>query len=109
MSLAQRLLLTVPSSARRGELIEVKALAQHPMENGFRHDQNGQRVERDQLRHVACRYNGVEVFSADLHTGVAANPLIQFRLKVLESGTLTVVWSDDEGRTSQTSARIEVL
>ena len=108
MSLPLRLLLTVPRSARRGEIIEVRALAQHVMENGFRHDQNGQVVPRDLLRQVGFFYNGVEVFRAELHTGVAANPLIQFSTIATESGVFTVIWKDDEGRDAQTSTRIEV-
>jgi sulfur-oxidizing protein SoxZ len=108
VSLPLRLLLTVPRSARRGEIIEVRALAQHAMENGLRHDQNGQVVARDLLRQVAFLYNGVEVFRADLHTGVAANPLLQFNTIARESGVLTVIWKDDEGRDAQMSARIEV-
>ena len=108
MSSPLRLLLTAPRSARRGEIIEIKALAQHAMENGFRHDQNGQAVPRDLLREVIVQYNGFEVFRADLHTGVAANPLIQFNTIATETGILTVIWKDDEGRDAQMSARIEV-
>lgn len=108
MSLPLRLLLTVPKVARRGELIEIKALAQHPMENGFRHDQNGQIVPRDLLRQVRFHYNGIEVFRAELQTGVAANPLLQFNTIATESGMVTAIWTDDQGREVQTSARIDV-
>ena len=108
MSLPLRLLLTVPRTARRGELIEIKALAQHAMENGFRHDQNGQIVPRDLLRQVRFQYNGFEVFRADLQTGVAANPLLQFTTIATESGLVTAIWTDDQGLDAQTSARIDV-
>ena len=75
MSLPLRLLLTVPRTARRGELIEIKALAQHAMENGFRHDQNGQIVPRDLLRQLRFHYNGIEVFRADC---IPASPRILY-------------------------------
>ena len=108
MSLPLRLLLTVPRTARRGELIEIKALAQHAMENGFRHDQNGQIVPRDLLRWVRFQYNGIDVFRADLQTGVAANPSLQFTTIATESGLITAIWTDDQGLDAQTSSRIDV-
>jgi sulfur-oxidizing protein SoxZ len=108
MSLPLRLLLTVPRSARRGELIEIKALAQHAMENGFRHDQNGQIVPRDLLRQVRFQYNGIDVFRADLHTGIAANPLLQFTTIATESGVVTATWTDEQGLEAQASARVDV-
>jgi sulfur-oxidizing protein SoxZ len=108
MSLPLRLLLTVPRTARSGEVIEIKALAQHAMENGFRHDQNGRIVPRDLLRTVRFQYNGIEVFRADLHTGVAANPSLQFTTIATDSGLITAIWTDDQGLDAQTSARIDV-
>lgn len=108
MSLPLRLMLTAPRTARRGEVIEIKALAQHAMENGFRHDQNGRIVPRDLLRLVRFHYNGVEVFRADLHTGVAANPLLQFTTIATDSGLITAIWTDDQGLDAQASARIDV-
>jgi sulfur-oxidizing protein SoxZ len=38
--------ISVPASAKRGELIDVKVLIQHPMETGFRFDVNGSPIRR---------------------------------------------------------------
>jgi sulfur-oxidizing protein SoxZ len=88
--------IDVPASAKRGEVIEVRILIQHPMETGFRRDGGGKRVPRNAIHSVACRCNGVEVFRATLSSGVAANPSIRFFMRAVESGDMELWWLDDE-------------
>ena len=64
-----RTLVTVPPRAARGDIVTVRALAQHPMENGFRHNEHGQRIARDMIRRFRCTFDGQEVFRADLLGG----------------------------------------
>ena len=52
-----RTLLTVPPTARRGEVIELRALIAHPMETGFRPDANGRVLPRNLIRRFVCRYD----------------------------------------------------
>jgi len=104
-----RTIVTVPPKATRGQLITVRAFAQHPMENGFRHNENGQRIERDILTDFICLYNGIEVFRAKLHTGIAANPLIEFITLAIESGELSFEWLDGDGLSTIAKSRIEVV
>src|SRR5882672_7571010 len=92
-----RVVVTVPSKAKRGEVIEIKTLASHVMENGFRRTQTGELIARDIITQFVCTYNGVEVFRADLHPAVAANPLIAFTTVATESGTLEFKWTGDNG------------
>ena len=83
-----RAIVNVPSQAKRGEIIEIKTLAAHPMETGFRRTQLGELIPRDIIRRFVCTYNGAEVFRVDLHPAVAANPLIAFATVATESGTI---------------------
>jgi sulfur-oxidizing protein SoxZ len=92
-----RAVVTMPASARRGEIIEIKTLAQHPMETGFRRTQTGELIPRDIIRTFRCSYNGVEVYRVDLHPAIAANPLIAFTTVATETGTLTFQWVGDNG------------
>ena len=103
-----RVIVQVPSSANRGEVIEIRTLAQHNMETGFRRTQIGELVARDIITHFVCNYNGVEVFSAQLHPAVAANPLIAFTTLATESGTLEFRWSGDNGYQVKQSTSITV-
>jgi sulfur-oxidizing protein SoxZ len=103
-----RAVVTLPAKARRGEIVEIKTLAQHPMETGFRRTQTGELIPRDIIRQFTCTYNGVEVYRADLHPAIAANPLIAFTTIATESGTLTFQWVGDNGYTVTEIAPIRV-
>jgi sulfur-oxidizing protein SoxZ len=103
-----RVAVTVPATAKRGEVIEIKTLAEHAMENGFRRTQNGELIARDIITQFSCSYNGVEVFRAELYPAVAANPLIAFTTVATESGTLEFKWTGDNGYTATHSAKISV-
>jgi len=104
-----RAIVTVPKEARRGEIIEIKTLVRHGMETGFRHTERGEAVPRDIITRFACTYNGVEVFRADLHPAIAANPLIAFTTVATESGTLAFQWTGDNGYAVTESAAITVV
>ncbi len=104
-----RVVVTLPASAKRGEVIEVKTLAAHPMENGFRRTQTGVLIPRDIITRFSCSYNGEEVFSAELHPAVAANPLLAFTVLATKSGTLEFRWSGDNGFAAVHSATLSVV
>src|SRR5919201_48418 len=90
-------LINVPPRARRGEIIEIKTLISHVMETGFRRTQLGAVIPRDIIRRFVCTYNGAEVFRADLHPAIAANPFIVFTTIATETGTLEFRWTGDNG------------
>jgi sulfur-oxidizing protein SoxZ len=99
-----RALIHMPENARRGEVIEIRALIAHVMESGFRPGSDGKVVPRDIIRKFECRYNGELVLSAQLHPAIAANPYIAFHTAATESGTLEFSWEGDKGF-SQTERR----
>ena len=103
-----RAVVTVPTRAKRGEIIEVKTLAQHPMETGFRRTQTGELIPRDIIRRFTCTYNGTEVYRADLHPAMSANPLIAFSTVATETGTLAFQWIGDNGYSLTETASISV-
>jgi sulfur-oxidizing protein SoxZ len=107
--MSARVVVTVPAQARRGEVIEIRTLAGHPMETGFRRTQLGELVPRDIITRFSCTYNGVEVFSADLHPAVSANPLISFTTVATESGTLEFRWTGDGGFSAVQTAKLTVV
>jgi sulfur-oxidizing protein SoxZ len=98
----------VPPHARRGEVIEIKALVAHPMETGFRRTHLGELIPRDIIRQFVCRYDGVEIFRAELHPAIAANPLFAFTTVATESGTIEFRWTGDRDFSVTASAPITV-
>ena len=103
-----RTLIQAPASARRGEVIELRATIAHPMETGYRPGADGRVLPRDILRRFTCRYNDEEVFSADLWQAVAANPFISFTTVATASGTLSFTWTGDNGFSQTETAAISV-
>jgi len=101
-------LINVPARARRGEIIEIKTLVSHPMETGYRRTQLGAPIPRDIIRRFVCTYNGTEVFSADLHPAISANPYFAFWTVATESGTIAFNWTGDNGFSVTESAAIVV-
>ena len=101
-------LINVPERARRGEVIEIKTLVSHAMETGYRRSQLGVAIPRDIIRRFVCTYNGTEVFRAELHSAIAANPFIAFSTVATESGTLAFHWTGDNGFRVTESAVISV-
>jgi sulfur-oxidizing protein SoxZ len=100
--------IDVPKTAKRGEIIEIKTLAAHAMETGFRRTNFGAPIARDIITTFVCNYNGVEVFRAELYPSISANPYIQFTTVATESGTLEFKWSGDNGYAATETARITV-
>ena len=101
-------LINVPAQAKRGEIIEIKTLIQHEMETGFRVGTNGQVIPRDIITDFICKYNGEEIFRADLHPAISANPFFTFFTVATESGTISFEWSGDNGFAVSETATITV-
>ena len=59
-----RALIHVPSTAKHGEVIEIKTMIAHVMETGYRIGVTGKPIPRDIIDQFACTYNGEVVFSA---------------------------------------------
>jgi sulfur-oxidizing protein SoxZ len=100
--------LRVPSEAKKGEVIQIKSLVSHPMETGFRKDDNGKIIPREIINTFVCSFNGREVFRADLEPAIAANPYFEFTVKVEESGIFAFAWKDDNGTVTTAEQSITV-
>ncbi len=100
--------IQIPAQAKRGEVIEVRIAIQHPMETGFRYDHGGVPIPKNVINRLVCRYNGEEVFRAEMGSGISANPYLQFNTIAEASGELVFDWVDDEGKTGSERAQLVV-
>jgi sulfur-oxidizing protein SoxZ len=103
-----RALVNVPKTAKRGEIIDIRAMVAHVMETGYREGLNGVTIPRNIIKRFVCKYAGEEIFSAELFPAIAANPFLTFTTVATVSGTITFEWTDDKGETQSTSAEITV-
>ena len=96
MSVKPRIRLSA-KEAKKGDIIEVKALVSHIMESGQRKDREGKTIPRKILNKFTCEVAGKVVFACDFEPAVSANPYIQFKFKAVESGPVVLTWIDDDG------------
>lgn len=98
----------VPERASRGEIIEIRAMVEHPMESGFRVDNVGRTIPRHIVESFTCTYNGKEIFRVRLHPAVSTNPYFLFYAVATESGQLVFTWTDDQGGRVTHAVNLEV-
>lgn len=98
-----RVLITIPATAKRNAIIEIRALIQHPMETGYRRSSEGAMLARDLIRRFSCKFeesgnskNDI-IFSAKLFAAVAANPYLAFHTIASASGVFVFTWEGDNG------------
>ncbi|TAJ87816.1 MAG: thiosulfate oxidation carrier complex protein SoxZ [Reyranella sp.] len=91
------ILVNAPKTARRGDVIEIKALILHPMETGFRPGPNGRILPRNIIERFTATWNGTEIFAMDMSPAIAANPFVSFFARANDSGTVVLRWTGDEG------------
>ncbi|MCK5547343.1 MAG: thiosulfate oxidation carrier complex protein SoxZ [Rhodospirillaceae bacterium] len=98
----------VPKKAGKGDLVNIKTLISHKMETGNRKDKKGNKIPRLIINKFQATFNGSEVFSADMHLAVSANPYLAFFMKAEKSGTFKFTWTDDKGKSVSASADMAV-
>jgi sulfur-oxidizing protein SoxZ len=108
MSKTSRTVVSMPKTATKGEIVPIRVIVQHDMESGFRHTERGVRVARDIIRDFVCSYDGVEVFRAELHPAMGANPTFSFFTRASQTGTLEFKWTGDNGYASSVTSTLTV-
>jgi len=89
--------IKLPEAAKAGDLIEIKTLISHVMETGQRKDPDGKVIPRNIINSFSATFAGDEVFKADLHPGISANPFLSFFMKVPGPGEFEFTWVEDGG------------
>jgi sulfur-oxidizing protein SoxZ len=101
--------IKLPESAKVGEVIEIKTLISHVMETGQRRGADGNLVPRSIINSFTAKYAGVEVFKAELHPGISANPYLSFFMKVPGPGEFEFSWTEDGGKQITEKAKLNVV
>jgi sulfur-oxidizing protein SoxZ len=89
--------IKLPESTKIGDVIEIKTLISHVMETGQRKDADGKPIPRSIINSITVTFGGEQVFAAELHPGISANPYLSFFMKVPGPGELEFTWVDDAG------------
>ncbi|WP_020180390.1 thiosulfate oxidation carrier complex protein SoxZ [Methylopila sp. M107] len=89
--------IKIPDQVRRGETFEIRTVALHRMESGFRRRADGGTFPQNLIRTFSCTLAGVEIFGAEFGPGVSANPYLAFSAVATQDGPLQFTWAGDDG------------
>src|SRR3569623_2086727 len=90
-----------------GEITEVQALIQDPMDSGFVKNPKGELIPAHFIQELKFECNGKEVFVADWGPAVSKDPYVKFSFKGAKKGDdLKISWSDNKGGSDTTTAKI---
>jgi sulfur-oxidizing protein SoxZ len=91
-----------------GDITEVQALIQHPMDSGYVKDAKGETIPPHFIQRLTFEYDGKPVFIADWGPAVSKDPYVKFSFKGGKKGDeLKIGWLDNKGATDATSAKIQ--
>ncbi|MBF8274550.1 MAG: sulfur compound chelating protein SoxZ [Magnetococcales bacterium] len=94
---------------KKGDMVNVKTMIQHPMESGLRKDKDsGEVVAAHYIVSVKAVYNGKVVLDAVWTGAVSKNPFLGFHLRAEKTGPVEVTWKDDKGQEFKSSETITV-
>jgi sulfur-oxidizing protein SoxZ len=101
--------VSMPADAKKGDIIEIKALIRHVMETGHRVDNSGRPIPRDIIKDFVVTYAGEEVFRMELNPGISANPYVIFSTVATQTGELVFTWVDIKGQATTERRLLTVL
>ena len=76
--LMANVLVNAPKTAKKGQVVEIKALIMHVMETGYRPGTNGRIIPRNIIQDFTATWNGREIFRMKMSPAIAANPFVSF-------------------------------
>jgi sulfur-oxidizing protein SoxZ len=90
-----------------GDITEVQALIQHPMDSGFVKDAKGELIPAHFIQELKFEHDGKEVFVAEWGPAVSKDPYVRFSFKGGKKGDdLKIGWVDNKGASDSTTAKI---
>jgi sulfur-oxidizing protein SoxZ len=91
-----------------GDITEVQALIQHPMDSGYVKDAKGETIPPHFIQQLTFEYDGKNVFVADWGPAVSKDPYVKFAFKGAKKGDdLKISWVDNKGQSDATTTKIQ--
>lgn len=105
--MARNIMIKVkPKTYNVGDIIQIDAILEHPMETGMRKDKDGNLVPAHYINAVKVEFDGKVVTTIDMSQSISVNPFISFNLKVTKNSELKITATDNKGEVSEKTAAI---
>lgn len=91
-----------------GDIAEIRALIDHPMETGLRKDsRTGALVPLHFIRNLTVSLNGEAVLETEWGQAMARNPYLQMRVRGAKpNDEVTIEWVDNKGERGRASSKV---
>lgn len=91
--------VTVAATVKLNAVVPVRISILHKMETGYRYDVDGRAIPKNVIHTLTCQFLGETIFRAEMGSGMAANPSVQFYFvpAAAGEGELVFEWQDDTG------------
>jgi len=101
--------ILVPTSIRRGDVIDVRALVEHPMATGLFRDAQGNPIPAHFINDVSVMYGDREAAHFVWTSGVSRDPFVEFSLRADREAELRFIWKDNRDGVYQQSVDIKFV
>ena len=109
------IVLRLPTTIKKNEIIEVKAKIKHPVRTGLALNEDAKtRLERfsrgepaQYVKSVDVSYGDTPAGSFELNSSVSDDPIIGFKIRADREATLRVVAVDYKGAKAEASANVQ--
>jgi len=99
----------IPTGIRRGDVIDVRALVEHPMATGLFRDPEGKPIPAYFINDVIVTYGDQEAAHFAWSSGVSRDPFVEFSLRADREAELKFVWRDNRGGVFAQTADIKFV
>jgi len=89
--------ILVPPTIRRGDVIDVRALVEHPMATGLFRDAEGHPIPAHFINDVSVMYGDREAAHFVWTSGISRDPFVEFPLRADREALLAFTWKDNKG------------
>lgn len=107
-SFVPQIRLSVPETARPGDLVPIRTVITHPMEAGFRLDGYNQFIPVRIIERFSLFGDGAELVRIKLEPAVSTNPYLAFSIRAERSLRLGFEWLDTNGAIYEREAALRV-
>ena len=91
----------------KGDAVEVKLLAKHPMDSGLAKDGDGNAIPAHYIEDLSAEVGGETVFVASLGPAVSKDPYLKFYYRGQSGDRIQLRWRDNQGAEESAEATVK--
>lgn len=92
---------------QKGDAVEVKLIAKHPMDSGQAKDKDGNPIPAHYIETLEAKVGGETVFVAALGPAVSKDPYLKFYYAGSKGDEVEISWRDNKNETTSATATVK--